>query len=308
MNMDRQEKLAASILRSMDIAILYRTGPQQYEILGEPPAFYTTVFPQENGKPCTRPWEHSFLLESFFEDAEQFFLRGVPGSISSGVWQEDSLLGPDQTFLAEALILEDAALLLIRQLKEDYAYHVGILRKAREQLLERRSLAKDLSLLKDKSQVDDLTKVFNRSAFMEFLAVDAQRASETGGTLSLALIDIDNFKEINDTYGHLAGDLVLTTIGQVLHSNLRREDVVARYGGDEFIMYTPFTMQDQAFRIAEKLRKSVEQQPFGTLPRITISVGSTAYVLGESLESLIQRADLALYDAKRAGRNVVKLR
>lgn len=306
--MDRQEKIAVNILRAMDIAILYRTDAQQYEVLGEPPAFYDAIFSPEDGKPCTRPWERSYLLESFFEDAEQFFLRGVPGTISSGVWQEDSLFGPDQTLLAEALSLEDAKLITIRQLKEDYAYHVGILRKAREQLLERRTLAKDMRLLKDKTQIDGLTKVLNRAAFMEFLAADTACALESGGTLSLALIDIDNFKHINDTFGHLAGDLVLTTMGQLLRSNLRQEDVVARYGGDEFIMYTPFTMQDQAFRIAEKLRKSVERMPFGTLPRITISVGCTAHVLGESLESLIQRADLALYDAKRAGRNIVKLR
>lgn len=309
MEVEHEASLAEAILQTLNIAVLKRVGPMAYELASPPPAFYTILFPPEadTGEPCRTPWEHSYMLEYFMEDAEAFFSRKLSGSIASGVWQEDSLSEDDQAFIAEAMLLAGSELLIIRLLKEDFNEKVGILRKAREQLLERRLLSNDLEVYKTKSRFDGLTKVLNRTTFMEHLGREIRKAAENSVPLSVAMLDIDNFKRVNDSYGHLSGDFVLTTLGELLRSNLRRDDIVARYGGEEFILLAPYTTKEQIFRTAEKLRKNVARHVFMTLPQVTVSIGCATFIPGESMENLVQRADLALYEAKNAGKNCVKV-
>lgn len=301
-------QLALDILRSLDIAVLLRTGPKQYEFFGEAPAFYEKIFPGANNAPCTAPWEHSSMLEFFIEDAELFFSKHSPGALSSGVWQEDGKTDDDSALIAVATIFGRAEVIIIRVLQQDYSERVGILRKAREQLLENRELSHHLALYKEKSQLDGLTGIFNRATFGELLPEAIKTSNAGPSDLALIMLDIDNFKSVNDTYGHLAGDEVLRTLGRHLHESFRRHDIVARYGGEEFVVLMSGSGQEQTLRAAEKLRKSFKKIQIAGLPVITVSLGCTLYRHGESAEQFIQRADIALYDAKHSGKDCVRMR
>ncbi|MDR2076047.1 MAG: GGDEF domain-containing protein [Desulfovibrio sp.] len=301
--------IATKILKNLDIAVLQRIGPGQYALVGDPPPFYSRIFPPDPEGPCNAPWRHSAMLEFFYDLAEDFFASQEHGSLNSGTWEEEGFHEANQALSAEAMSFDTVQVITVRLLQDAYTERVAVLRKAREQLLERRLLTNDLENYKLKARTDGLTKIFNRTAFTELLAVQIVRAeTQKDLPLSLIMLDIDNFKQINDTYGHPTGDLVLASLGQILLSSLRRDDIIARYGGEEFITLLPFASGAQAARIAEKLRVAVEEHTFGNLPGVTVSVGYTAYKHGDTMETFIQRADLALYDAKHSGKNTVRER
>ena len=159
---------------------------------------------------------------------------------------------------------------------------------------------------------DSLTGLVNVRVFREQLDVEIKRASRNGSTLALLLIDIDYFKKVNDSYGHQAGDAVLRAVGQLLRDMVRATDCAARYGGEEMAVLLPETSQQQAYRVAEKIRKLVmlESIEFDdqTL-EVTVSIGVTADTVTPDYdgETLIKRADEALYNAKGAGRNRVEI-
>jgi len=157
--------------------------------------------------------------------------------------------------------------------------------------------------------VDGLTQIFNRRYFEETLEREISRCTRYGRLMSLAMADVDHFKQINDTYGHLAGDYVLKQIASVIHTRIRREDIFARYGGEEFALLLPEVDAKGAQAMAEKARKLVESQRFEfdkqVIP-VTISLGVA--VLADSLRDpadLVRQADAKLYEAKVAGRNRV---
>jgi len=163
--------------------------------------------------------------------------------------------------------------------------------------------------LKRKSIVDSLTGAGNRSFFMQRLRAEVQRARRYNRPMSLIFLDVDHFKGINDSYGHLQGDQVLRDLGQLFRANLREVDVLGRYGGDEFVLLLPETGLEMARDTAEKLIRSVREHHFPNLddPRqrvdVSISVGLAALQPGQDEERFIQAADAALYVAKRDGRN-----
>lgn len=252
------------------------------------------------------PWRHSAMLAFFMDDAEAFFERNRTGFLSSGIWQEDGAHSAKQALIATALAFGDEQVLIIRLLAEEFLDRSHILQKTREQRLERRMLSSDLETYKYKAQMDALTSLYNRATFMDVMREELGRASR-GAVFSLLLIDIDNFKSINDTYGHLAGDSVLSSLGKLLRALLRRDDVAARYGGEEFAVVAPHTVAQQAMRLGEKLRSNIAEYPFEALPQVTVSIGCAVYQAGDSADALIQRADTALYEAKNNGKNMVCL-
>lgn len=160
------------------------------------------------------------------------------------------------------------------------------------------------------SRMDGLTHLYNHRFFHERIQEEFKRSDRFRQTLSLLMIDVDDFKRINDTFGHQAGDEMLRRLARVLRETLREVDVPARYGGDEFAIILPDTDLNEASEVAERLRKSVEKHDFPTADTavtLTLSLGtaSRAPQSPVSAEELIKAADHALYQAKNAGRNQV---
>jgi len=155
---------------------------------------------------------------------------------------------------------------------------------------------------------DPLTGLANRGAFSEALGREVARARRHGGPLSLAVLDVDHFKAVNDRYGHAAGDQVLRGLAHAIAPLVRAEQLVARIGGEEMALLLPEVPLEKASAFAEKLRALVEGRGFvheGDRIAVTVSIGVAALAAGDDAEALLGRADARLYDAKRAGRNRV---
>jgi diguanylate cyclase (GGDEF)-like protein/PAS domain S-box-containing protein len=160
---------------------------------------------------------------------------------------------------------------------------------------------------------DDLTGLYNQRYFYTQLTKEVERAKRHNRPLSLLLIDVDLFKEFNDTYGHWEGDFVLKKIGELLMKNVRDIDIAFRYGGEEFTVILPETNHEDAMIVAERIRKAVARTLFYPFtldgqPDIvskTVSIGSTEFHQEDTLKSFLKRADNAMYQAKKSGRNVV---
>lgn len=172
-------------------------------------------------------------------------------------------------------------------------------------------LKKSNERLTDLSYTDPLTHLFNRRYLTEFMGSELAKSKRSGDNLSLIILDIDNFKRVNDTYGHQNGDKVLSAFADVIRSGRRRYDIAARYGGEEFVLVLPGTDLLGGIMVAEQLRKALQsisfEPPMDELA-VTVSAG-VATVSAEQVrdvESLIRQADEALYRAKRNGRNRVE--
>ena len=157
---------------------------------------------------------------------------------------------------------------------------------------------------------DPLTGAFNRRTFLELAEREIARTRRSKGSLSLIMLDIDHFKQTNDRNGHLAGDEVLKALVAVVLTCLRKEDLLVRYGGEEFCTLLPSVAVDRATAMAERMRDAVEQARFsfdGRILPVTVSIGVSSLSLdgNEGVDRLISRADEALYTAKKSGRNRV---
>jgi diguanylate cyclase (GGDEF)-like protein/PAS domain S-box-containing protein len=152
---------------------------------------------------------------------------------------------------------------------------------------------------------DALTGLSNRQFADGFLSREVATADRLGHPLALLIVDLDNFKQVNDRFGHLVGDRVLKEVTARLGTRVRQNDLLARWGGEEFIVALPGTDQPGALRLAEALRRDIELHPFETVGTMTLCIGLSMWRAGESIAHWINRADHALYDAKRRGRNQV---
>ncbi|MBV9181324.1 MAG: diguanylate cyclase, partial [Acidobacteria bacterium] len=156
--------------------------------------------------------------------------------------------------------------------------------------------------LQQQSITDGLTSIKTRRFFWEALTAEWKRASRSGRPFSVVLIDLDKFKEVNDTFGHMEGDLVLARVGRLLEQKCRQSNVVARYGGDEFVILMPETGVDQAQILAERLRLWLATDPMLSEHKITGSFGVASFpVHGLSAEDIIRVADAGMYVSKKAG-------
>jgi diguanylate cyclase (GGDEF)-like protein len=307
---DTEQTLFSHILRTLHIATLVRKGPKEYEVYGEPPDFYNNLFPPEDGVTCSRPWEISSMLDMFIGDAELFFSRDVTDeTFSSGVWQEDGLVEGDSALIAEAFTVEGGTqVVTVRLLQQDYRDRVGVLNDVRSKLLENRELGRTIDYYRDKSRLDGLTGIFNRATMVELLHGFIIESNTKNKSLSLIMLDIDNFKKFNDTYGHLAGDEALRAIGSHLKDSCRSDDVVARYGGEEFCVIMRASTQENTLKTAHLLCDGIRKLKIAALPSVTVSVGCAIYRKNESVEQFMKRADLALYDIKYSTKNGVSMR
>ncbi|AWL12628.1 putative signaling protein [Saliniradius amylolyticus] len=194
--------------------------------------------------------------------------------------------------------------------QQDQAILVKLLGEMRQQLIqlekETSQYRQRLESIRNQNQCDALTRLPNRNAYDTKVRKELAHWQKEGKPLSLALVDVDHFKSINDNYGHTAGDKTLQVLAQQITKCLRHEDFMARWGGEEFVVLLPDTDLEQLQTPLEKIRQRVERIPFkfkNQQVTITVSIGATQFVQGDSIESAFERADQALYQAKRDGRN-----
>jgi diguanylate cyclase (GGDEF)-like protein/putative nucleotidyltransferase with HDIG domain len=162
--------------------------------------------------------------------------------------------------------------------------------------------------LEQKSRIDGLTGLFNRRHFEEQLSEEVSRHSRYGDVFSIFMIDLDNFKAYNDTYGHPAGDILLGQIGKIIRSSVRNVDHAFRYGGDEFVVILPQTARDDAYVVAERVRGQIAEEMEKKAIAVTCSIGLASYPSdGAVADELVYMADNALYRAKRTGGNRIFL-
>lgn len=170
-------------------------------------------------------------------------------------------------------------------------------------------LHKLLQLLAQRAQLDGLTGLWNRRFFDQRWTEEVARSIRHGKPLSVALLDVDHFKSVNDTFGHPAGDAVLQGVARLVQQMCRSTDVACRYGGEEFVIVMPETGPEDAKVLCERIRTAIEGATWPRHPQRTITaslgVAGTSGLTSESLESWVEQADKALYSAKHAGRNRV---
>ncbi len=192
-----------------------------------------------------------------------------------------------------------------RQMVED-------VQQAREQVSDANkqveTLKKQMEKVKQEIIIDPLTRIYNRRAYDEKIKQEMMGYQRYGRPTALAIVDIDHFKSVNDTYGHRTGDGVLRILSEVMQKEIREIDVLARYGGEEFALILPHTPYPQALEVAERIRQKVEVSRFtykGKPFSVTVSIGVGTLQENDTLESYVERVDQALYRGKKGGRNRV---
>ena len=155
------------------------------------------------------------------------------------------------------------------------------------------------------STIDPLTKIFNRAKLNEELNSWIKYAKRYMTDLSAAIIDLDDFKSVNDNYGHLTGDKLIVDFVKIVNENIRETDIFARWGGEEFMLILPNTNKEEAFEISERIRMNVENYKFEKVNKLTCSIGVAQFSADDDNVSILQKADNMLYAAKDAGKNIV---
>ena len=166
--------------------------------------------------------------------------------------------------------------------------------------------------LEYQTQIDSLTGLFNRRAFEKKIGEEFERSKRYGHPLSVVILDIDNFKKINDTYGHHGGDAALVKISEILRERIRRSDFPSRFGGEEFVLVLPETDQDSAIQVARKFHEEIRSCSFGTVDKpflLTVSMGLTSTTKKDNSDwrEMVADADCALYQAKNTGKDRIEI-
>ena len=192
-----------------------------------------------------------------------------------------------------------------------FGYYVGL--HIESHLVRSRDMRRRIDELHLRSVTDGLTGAFSHGYLQEALSIEMEKARREGRPLSILMMDLDDFKKLNDGHGHLFGDRVLKELTETASMNIRGEDVLGRYGGEEFLVIMPGADSAVAVRVAERVRKAFERAAIhpvhgqGGSVRTTVSIGAATYAGEHELDAraLIQRADERLYAAKRSGKNQV---
>ena len=194
-------------------------------------------------------------------------------------------------------------LVVERDLEGNPLIFAGIFWNITEEKLKEAETAHLIEGLYVSSMSDSLTGILNRNGLQNKFPDLVSRCKKLGKYLSLILFDIDGFKKINDTYGHLVGDSVLKELSELVNSTIRKDDLFVRWGGDEFLIVSMITI-DEALCVADRLRRAIESRPFSGID-VTVSIGISMHLPNEPVEEAIKRADKALYRAKAKGKNSV---
>lgn len=219
------------------------------------------------------------------------------------------MTGYSLDYSIEEAITRGASDLIIKPIRlEDLLLRINVVLKNHS---EKEENCRKLEELKNLTIRDDLTGLFNSRKFYSHIAQEVDRSNRYFRPLSLILMDIDNFKSLNDAYGHLAGDRVLSSIGEIIKTAIRKQDTAYRYAGDEFTIILPETEIERALAVAERVRQAIENEIHVlSNPRplkVTASLGVVAYRTDEEIKSFVHRADSAMYVSKRNGRNKISM-
>ncbi|MDL2267479.1 GGDEF domain-containing protein [Desulfovibrio sp. OttesenSCG-928-G15] len=299
--MPQSDMIAQSILQALDVVVLRRVGEREYELFGKVPEYYLRLFPPSAGRPCAAPWGTSEALRFFLGDAETFFAGNTSGFLPSGVWMEEGSGAGVVPLTATAMCLGPERVIVLRRLSHE------IVEKQRQNSgapataqVEAPPAPTEEALV-----MDALTSLYSGESFVRLLQNETARSA---GELSLLLVDVDGLKAINTIHGSQVGDTVLASLGALLHNQLRRGDISARYKGGTFGIMALDTQGYQTIRLAEKLRLAVEDHTSAKLPPITVCIGGSAHRKGESSEALLERAEAALDEARTSGKNRVRVK
>lgn len=232
-------------------------------------------------------------------------------------WMEDNGFNDIQTILVSSIDNSDLATMGLNLGAEDFIkipYDPEELRARVKAHLRLKRIIDFNRETKEKykklSQIDELTGLFNRRYIFQKLSDLFKKHRGKGKHLSVLMMDIDDFKSVNDTYGHQVGDIVLMKIAEILKKETRKFDIVGRYGGEEFLIIAPGISKEKAFKLAERIRKRVEKEEFkvdGEKFKVSVSVGISELMSDDpqSVNDLVKIADMRLYKAKLAGKNCV---
>ncbi|MFB2935283.1 diguanylate cyclase [Aerosakkonemataceae cyanobacterium BLCC-F154] len=286
--MVRQKKVYGYIDTLPTISYQLKTNRMpNLKISGELDLDYDVSIAVRNDRPLLLSIINKAIAKISYEERQKIFYNWISVSYDRGIDYE--LVGK---IVAASLVF--LSLLFYRNL---------IISRYNKRLIEAN---KKLDFL---YKTDKLTGLFNRHIIDEEIEKEVFRANQYNLTFSVVLMDVDYFKQINDTYGHHVGDSVLMEVAFILKNNLRKTDLIGRWGGEEFIVVCPETQLTNATHLAEKLRSKIEEHQFSDVEKtITASFGVSAYRIDDTVESLIKRVDSALYFSKRNNRNCVTFR
>jgi len=242
------------------------------------------MLPGKNGLELTQE------IKEEYHDIAVIVMTGYSSDFS----YEKAISKGANDFVFKPVRLEELVLRMKRVLKEQE------LEKERETMLVK---------LKKLAITDGLTRLYNSRHFYSHLEVEIDRSNRYDRPISLLLLDVDHFKDYNDTYGHLEGDKILFNFGKVIKECLRKMDSAYRYGGEEFTIILPETDGPEAITVAQRIKESIERQKYSPVPgkevTVTVSTGVTQYYPDEDLTQFVQRSDKAMYASKQKGRNKI---
>jgi len=204
------------------------------------------------------------------------------------------ILNVTTTFLA----LSESPFILERNLKSYEAKEYDVVKKVLTHLIK--VTTEELEHI---STHDILTSIYNRAAYIKQLGIMIKSAERYGESFGLIMLDIDRFKLINDNYGHLIGDEILKSLAKIFLESIREDDLIARWGGEEFIIIAKYATVEDLEQLVQNLQKKISQHSFHPVPRVTLSFGLSVYIKGDNEDSIFKRVDNAMYTAKQNGRN-----
>lgn len=280
-----------SILDAQDNLILVTIGDGSVDVNQT----LLDFFGYENTNELTS--KHEFFSE-LFEQKEEFF---TPKNASDWVSEIMQLEDTDRVVIMKNLKGKDR---IFRVNVKSFVFHTKHFVISFTDITDLKNYTYELQY---QATHDNLTKLYNRQKLNDDLVKEIIRENRYRHGLSLMMLDIDKFKNVNDTYGHDVGDIVLKDLSQIILNSIRSTDYACRWGGEEFLILLPETVLEQSFNIAEKIRKNVENYVNPVIShKITISIGTAQFERDkDDVGTFVKKVDLAMYEAKKTGRNKV---
>lgn len=260
-------------------------------------------------------WVSDSFIDTYVFDSGQLFIESLLIPDSMEIWYRAQVITVLMLFSLVAMVLLRYQVKITQQLNQykDRLEHIVEERthdlttrnnQLKNEITERLKIEAELEHL---ANIDPLTSILNRRKFNEILSYEIRRDERYRNNLSLILCDLDKFKNVNDKFGHDSGDQALIEFTLMVSKTIRKADIFSRWGGEEFAILLPETSLEEATQIASKLRLVTEATMIPHIGRITSSFGVAEYQAGDDEEALIKRADMALYKAKKNGRNRVEV-